>query len=193
MIRAEQLAGGGRSHLPVSPTLATFGSSLAGGMDMDSNGYPGRSWKLKCKLWQIFHWGEDLQYCSIQNLLKEDRYPSTCHTQGGVVYVRRSYMLDGWTRGEYGLLDITAHNTRVIVACCCCYWSLLVSCSRKTCLTEASTIPQCWHTSTCLLVILILSSTKCQRHKNQSQHLIMNPMCLNLYPTHTLFTFLVKD
>ena len=29
-------------------------------------------------------------------------------------------MLDGWTRGEYGLLDIsniiTGHNTRVIVA-----------------------------------------------------------------------------
>jgi hypothetical protein len=43
VIRAEQLAGGGRSHLPVPPTLATFGSSLAGGMDMDSNGYPVRN------------------------------------------------------------------------------------------------------------------------------------------------------
>ena len=43
VIRAEQLVGAGQRHLPIPSNLATFGSSLAGGMDMDSNGYPGRT------------------------------------------------------------------------------------------------------------------------------------------------------
>ena len=47
VITAEQLVSAGNRHLPLPPALATFGSSLDGGMDMDSNGYPGK----RCKLW----------------------------------------------------------------------------------------------------------------------------------------------
>ena len=43
MIRAEQLVGAGQHHLPLPRDLATFGGSIAGGMDMDGNGYPGGS------------------------------------------------------------------------------------------------------------------------------------------------------
>ena len=43
MIRAEQLVGADQRHLPLPRDLATFGGSIAGGMDMDGNGYPGRS------------------------------------------------------------------------------------------------------------------------------------------------------
>ena len=53
-----------------------------------------------------------------------------------VVYVR--WMAEGgvWLAGYYWAQYQSYCG-------CCCYWSLLVSCSRKTCLTEASTIPQC--------------------------------------------------
>ena len=47
MIRAEQLVGAGQHHLPLPRDLATFGGSIAGGMDMDGNGYPGRSSNVK--------------------------------------------------------------------------------------------------------------------------------------------------
>ena len=47
MIRAEQLVGAGQHHLPLPRDLATFGGSIAGGMDMDGNGYPGRSGNVK--------------------------------------------------------------------------------------------------------------------------------------------------
>jgi len=40
VIRAEQLVGAGQHHLPLPRDLATFGGSIAGGMDMDGNGYP---------------------------------------------------------------------------------------------------------------------------------------------------------
>ena len=41
VVRAGDLRGPGRTHLPLPGHLATLGYSLQGGMDMDGNGYPG--------------------------------------------------------------------------------------------------------------------------------------------------------
>ncbi len=45
VIRATDLMAAG--HLPLPANMATFGSSLSGGQDMDDNSYPG-GWRRRC-------------------------------------------------------------------------------------------------------------------------------------------------
>ena len=130
VIRAEQLVGAGQRHLPLPRDLATFGGSIAGGMDMDGNGYPGRSGNVKVAMLKHASW----DVSTFSQLRLESDAPVDIHCCDWDCIFEIDLLLD-------------AHKTRDRDIVQLCLLSGHCCCSRKTCNTEAWTIPQCWHTS----------------------------------------------